>query len=239
MQLSGFNSYVRLNVVLLMIGSSPIDNPPESALVTKSPAYTLIFNDLPKVALIATTNQATSNSIWYPWATGALAAGIGFVKTYLRLMIPAQVNSNGADFTAAWGTTFGAQTAGQRVSFTIGRADKTTGCLLAGTRVDATRAALTSYCTNVTWAYPVATWTFNSNVTILGTTAEPALKLHSPTYGWNSPAGISLGAANQVQGFFIIPPSVTWDWWRILTQPTKFSLAAGALQLPQGGKLPF
>lgn len=132
--LSGIQTFVRLNGVILNCGGTQIDDPPTSltisgivtltaAAAAGTPAFTIAYTPTP-----LDTNVKLS-----VYATQQLPTGRTFAKPYLRwIFASAAAAASPANILSAYTAKFGALVAGSRIGVNVNAVDATTGAQTTG-----------------------------------------------------------------------------------------------------------
>jgi len=133
--LSGIQTFVRCNGVILNCGGTQIDDPPPdlsiSPLITAVPTLTAGAPDIASLAY--TPTPAGANIKVQVFATQPLPSGRTFTKPFLRWIGASAANAASPyNFAAAYLAKFGAMTAGNVVGVQVNRVDVTTGAQTPG-----------------------------------------------------------------------------------------------------------
>jgi hypothetical protein len=135
MILSGIQSFVQLNGIILNCGGAQIDDPPANLAITPLTSFTATLTaGAPDVASIAFAPTPTGANVKLQvYATQPLPSGRSFTKNFKRWLVVSALNAaTPANIATAYLAKFGAMTAGNKIGIWVNRVDTTTGAQTPG-----------------------------------------------------------------------------------------------------------
>jgi hypothetical protein len=132
--LSGIQTFVRLNGVILNCGGTQIDNPPTSLTISGIVTLTAAAAaGTPTFTIAYTPTPLDTNVKLSVYATQQLPTGRTFAKPYLRwIFASAGAAASPANVLSAYTAKFGALVAGSRIAVNVNAVDVTTGAQTTG-----------------------------------------------------------------------------------------------------------
>jgi len=132
MQLSGINTYLRLNQILKQVGSVAIDVPPADLNVTSLLTVTATIVAATSYDVAFTPTPLAVNERSYVWSSGPVPNGKEFTKNLYRQITSGVTNASPTNAQGAYTTRFGTSVVGQRISTLVSVVNIATGAVSPG-----------------------------------------------------------------------------------------------------------
>lgn len=132
MQLSGINTFVRLNQTIFQAGGVTIYDPPANLLVASLTTLVPTVTAPNLVSIAFTATPLAANERVYIYGSGPIPGGKKFTESLLKQVATGATNASPAAIGAAYVTRFGAIVAGQKHSFDVGVVNIVTGAVSTG-----------------------------------------------------------------------------------------------------------